>query len=323
MKKIVTMLLAFAIALQLTGCAAPDQGETKLPVDRIDLKTILYLMEDLTGLELGSYCYQQDITPEQVAMVVGTEDFSLPFESARAYLPTLNVTPFVLCVFRLAPDSDPQEFADALKASAKLDRWICVRAEAAEAEVSGNTVLFFMGNAMLVQPIKDAFAKLAQPDFRAEDHLIDRLAGLTMEQLYEKLYESYSLENYGFMDGKDYGPVTADAGFGLSALDEAQYAESLVDTGEYPADEFDGERSYLLAMFRLTPGTDAAAFAQKLRDTVDASALKGEGQQYVLAWSQDVVIYYVGAGSLAWSNAMLDSCFAGIYRMQTQGVYTM
>ncbi|MGM9600616.1 MAG: hypothetical protein ACI3W5_03375 [Faecousia sp.] len=329
MKKLISVILLFACLLSMAACSngskktpetTPAPTEPELTIDDIDLQTMLYLLDDMSGIQVGSYCYQEEITAENVSFVLGSEGFDLPFESARAYLPTFSTTAFVLAVFRLEEGADAQAFVDGLKANAKPDRWICVHAEAVEAEYIGNTVMFVMSNEAGAQNLKQAFAKMNEPGFRVEDNLIDRLEGLTMDKLYGKLYETYSVAMYGFMDGEDFGAVNNNTGYGLSDLNPRDYIDSLVDTGYAPAEEYDGERSYLLAMFRLAPGVDSAAFAQELVSCVDSSELKGEGQQYVVAWSDDVVIYYVGSGSYAWNSMALEHELSGVYRMETDGV---
>ncbi len=331
MKKLICVLLAIACALSMAACKkeasqketpqttlAPGNGP--VTVETVDLKKVLYLLDDMSGLELGAYCYQQEITAENISAVLGSEGFQLPFASGYAYLPTMNTTAFVLAVFRLEAGADAQAFAGELKARAKPDRWVCVQAEAVEVVCSGRTVMFVMSNEIAAASLKEAFAKMNEPGFRAEDHLINRLEGLTMDKLYTDLYRKYSVANYGFMDGEDFGAIQDNTPYGLADISAWQYTDSLVDSGYCPAGEYDGERSYLLAMFRIAPGVDAAEFAQELRSGVDTTELKGEGQQYVLAWNEDVVIYYVGSGSYAWNNFTLNSEFSGIYRMETQGV---
>lgn len=327
MKKYICVILALACLLSLAGCskATKKQAPATTPalnssLSNVELQKILYVLEDISGIGVGEYCYQEDITPQNISAVLGSDGFKLPFASGRAYLPTMSTTAFVLAVFRLEEGADAQAFADALKKKADPDRWVCVRAEKVEAQCLSNMVMFVMGNEASVSHLTQAFAKLGEPGFRMEEHLIDPLEGLTMDQLYTKLYRKYSLSNYGFMDGEDFGAVQENTAYGLADISSWQYTDSVVDVGYQPADAYDGERAYVLAMFRMSHGVNAQAFAQELQECVDTSALKGEGQQYLLAWSDDVVIYYVGSGSYAWNNFTLNSEFAGIYRMETQGL---
>ncbi len=327
MKKLICVLLAIACLFALAGCSKSPKKEanpvttpapTQSALADVDLQKILYVLEDISGIGVGEYCYQEDITPQNISAVLGSDSFKLPFASGRAYLPTMSTTAFVLAVFRLEPGADAQTFANALKDNADPDRWVCVRAEKVEALCQDNLVMFVMGNEASVHHLTQAFAKLGEPGFRMEDHLIDRLEGLSMDKLYSELYKKYSVKQYGFMDGEDFGAIGDSTGYGLTDLSAWQYTDSVVDTGYYPAEEYDGERSYLLAMFRLAPGVDAREFAQELLSCLDTSSLKGDGQQYVIAWSDDAVVCYVGAGSLAWNCFTMESEFSGIYRMQTQ-----
>ena len=327
MKKLISAVLALACLLTLAGCSKSPKKQavpittptyTQGALADIDLQKILYVLEDISGTGVGQYCYQEDITSENVSAVLGSDSFKLPFAAARAYLPTMSTTAFVLAVFRLEQGADAQAFANALKDNADPDRWVCVRAEKVEALCHGNLVMFVMGNEASVYQLSQAFHKFSEPGFRMEEHLIDRLEGLTMDKLYTELYKKYSVAQYGFMDGEDFGAISDSAGYGLADISAWQYTDSVVDTGYFAADAYDGERSYLLAMFRLAPEVDSAAFAQELLSCLDTSSLKGDGQQYVVAWSDDVVACYVGAGSLAWNTFTMESEFSGIYRMETQ-----
>lgn len=328
MKKLICLLLTMACLLSVAACSngskkdpdetTPAATEPELTFDNMDLQTMLYLLDDMSGVDIATYCTQQEITTEDMYAVLGSDTFNLPFQSARAYLPMMNTTAFVLAVFRLEEGADVQAFADGLKENANPDRWVCVRAEVTETACYGNTVMFVMSNAAGAQRLKQAFTEMNEPGFRVEDHLIDRLEGLTMDKLYNELYKKHSLDMYGFMDGEDFGPVQENTGYGLSGLKAEDYTDSVVDAGYCPAEEYDGERSYLLAMFRLAPGVDAEEFAQELISCVDSSSLKGGDPKYVAAWSEDVVIYFEGAGSFAWNSLNLDHEFSAIYRMNTQ-----
>ena len=327
MKKLISVLMVLVCLFALVGCSQSPKKQavpittpapTQSALADMDLQKVLYVLEDISGIGVGQYCYQEDITSQNIFAVLGRDDFKLPFVSARAYLPTMSTTAFVLAVFRLEPGADAQAFANALKEKADPDRWVCVRAEKVEALCKDNMVMFVMGNEASVYQLTQAFGKLSEPGFRMEEHLIDRLEGLTMDKLYTELYKKYSVAQYGFMDGEDFGVIQDSTGYGLADLSAWQYTDSVVDTGYYPAEEYDAERSYLLAMFRLAPEIDSGEFAQELLSCLDTSSLKGEGQQYVIAWSDDVVACYVGAGSLAWNSFTMESEFSGIYRMQTQ-----
>ena len=327
MKKLISAVLVLACLLTLAGCSKSPKKQavpittptyTQGALADIDLQKVLYVLEDISGTGIGQYCYQEDITSQNISAVLGSDDFKLPFAAARAYLPTMSTTAFVLAVFRLEPGADAQTFANTLKEKANPDRWVCVPAEKVEALCYGNLVMFVMGNEASVYQLTQAFNKFSEPGFRMEEHLIDRLEGLTMDKLYTELYKKYSVAQYGFMDGEDFGAISDSTGYGLADISAWQYTDSVVDTGYYPAEEYDGERSYLLAMFRLAPEIDSAAFAQELLSCLDTSALKGDDQQYVIAWSDDVVVCYVGAGSLAWNSVAMESEFSGIYRMETQ-----
>lgn len=327
MKKLISVILVLACLLALAGCSQSPKKKavpvtTPAPAQSsladVDLQKILYVLEDISGIGLGEYCYQEDITQQNISFVLGSDGFKLPFASARAYLPTMSTTAFVLAVFRLDEGADAQAFAAALKDNADPDRWVCVRAEKVEALYQDNLVMFVMGNEATVHHLAQAFNTACEPGFRMEEHLVDPLAGLTMDKLYSDLYKKYSIAKYGFMDGEDFGAIQDSTGYGLADLSGWQYTDSVVDTGYYPAEQYDGERSYLLVMFRLAPQVDAETFAQELLSCLDTSSLKGDDQQYVVAWSDDVVIYYAGAGSLAWNCVNMEAEFSGIYRMQTQ-----
>ncbi len=313
MKKWICMFLIAAMLLSCAACGIKPGAESG--VDAIDLQTILYLMDDLSGLEMAKFCQQVEITAENAGQVVGSQEFQEPFASARALMPMINASPFVLAVFRLEAQQDADAFAKALEEQANPAMWICVCAEAVETVVSGQTVLFFMSGKDMAEPLRSSFSKICEPGFRPEEHLVDKLKGLTMNGLYQELYKEFSVEMYGFMDGKELKAVTADTGFGLGKLDSGKFTDSLVDTGYFPAEEYDGERSYLFAMFRLAEGVDAEGFAKELVQQADISSLQGEGSLISYAWSKDVVILFGGAGSLQYTGDWLTMTLCGTYRM--------
>ncbi len=324
MKKWTALFVTLMLAFSLAACGDKQEAQTTPSATEVagplELQDMLWLFDDMTGLELGAFCVQQEVTVESLPFLIGAEDFSQPFEKGLSLTPMISPNPFVLAVFRLAEDGDAEGFAKALKEKANPNLWVCVSADRVETAVHENTVLFFMCSSDMAQPLLDSFDTMFQPGFKLEEHLIDRLAGKTMEELYGELYAQYSLEQYGFMDGRDCAPLSEASGFNLSVLDASAVTDSLIDTGYFPAEEYDGERSYLLAMFRLAEGEDAEAFARAMETGVDTSGLKGEGNRYVVGWSEDVVIYFAGSGSLAWSNMNVEMTLSGTYRMKTAGV---
>ncbi len=330
MRKICTLLLA-ALLLCSAACKAPAGDEpapssTPQPsespaktttVDDIPLTDILYLFDDMTDLELGRSCIREEVTADNVDYHLGAQDFTGRFESAMALSPMMRPSAMELILFRLAPGGDARSFAEQLEAKANPQKWLCVGAETVEAKSSGRTVLFFMGDKTSWNTLSQCFEQICQKDFRVEDHLKDPLADLTAEALYAQLKELYGVENYGFVDGEELSPAGEGGPLGLTPQELKGVESSLIDRGYAPADEFNMERSYLLALFRLKEGGDAAALAARLMAEADLSELKGEGIQTIVAYSGDTVIFFAGGGGYSWFIFDLDQVFQGQYRMTT------
>ena len=337
MKKLIALLLAMIMLFSLAACGKPDPAPVdpdvpasgsdiptvpaepeEAPIDSIPVDEITSLFMDMYTGEGLSSCMNESITADLVANLLGAESFSCEFESAQALVPMMMTAPFVLMVFRLAEGADTDAFAADLEAAANPQKWICVCADEVETVVSGRTVLFYMCPADMKEGLNACFAEMCKADFVPEDHIYNPFAELDMNGFYSKLYETFSDENWGFMDNADIvtSPDALPGGdYGLSAIDSSLYTEALFDDGYKPADEIEIERSYILALFRLAEGVDAAEFAANVQQMVDNSALKGEEIWGCAAYSTDVVAVFVGGGAYSWSAGGFESVLMMEYRM--------
>ena len=338
MKKLLALILAMIMLFSLAACgkqetpAAPNEPATPdapvvepdvsepeaAPIDSIPVDEITSLFMDMyTGEGLAS-CMNEAVTEDLVANLLGAESFSCEFESAQALVPMMMTSPFVLMVFRLAEGADTEAFAADLKAAANPQKWVCVCADEVETVISGRTVLFYMCPAEMKEGLNACFAEMCKADFVPEEHIYNPFAELDMNGFYAKLYETLSAEDWGFMDNADV-VTSPDAlvygDYGLSGIDSSLYTEALFDDGYMPADEIDIERSYVLALFRLAEGVDAAEFAANVQQMVDNTALKGEEIWGCAAYSEDVVAVYVGGGAYSWVAGGLESVLMMEFRM--------
>lgn len=337
MKKLIALLLAMIMLFSLAACGKQDPAPVEpnlpasgsdipdapaepeaAPIDSIPVDEITSLFIDMyTGEGLAS-CMNESISADLVANLLGAESFSCEFESAQALVPMMMTSPFVLMVFRLAEGADTEAFAADLEAAANPQKWICVCADEVETVISGRTVLFYMCPADMKEGLNACFAEMCKADFVPEEHIYNPFAELDMTGFYDKLYETFSAEDWGFMDHADI-VTSPDAlvygDYGLSAIDSSLYTEALFDDGYMPADEIDIERSYVLALFRLAEGVDAAEFAANVQQMVDNADLKGDEIWGCAAYSSDVVAVFVGGGAYSWAAGGFESVLMMEFRM--------
>lgn len=339
MKKLTALILALIMLFSLAACGkqdpapvdpdAPASGSDitepeapvepeAAPIDSIPVDEITSLFIDMYAGEGLASCMNESVSADLVANLLGAESFSCEFESAQALVPMMMTSPFVLMVFRLAEGADTEAFAADLEAAANPQKWICVCADEVETVISGRTVLFYMCPAEMKDGLNACFAEMCKADFVPEEHIYDPFAELDMTGFYDKLYETFSAENWGFMDNTDV-VTTPDAlpggDYGLSGIDSTLYTEALFDDGYMPADDIEIERSYVLALFRLADGVDAAEFAANAQQMVDDTALKGEEIWGCAAYSADVVAVFVGGGAYSWAAGGFESVLMMEYRM--------
>lgn len=325
MKKFLLMMIAAVLVLGLLGCSAEKPASNgsqtgSAPIDSISTEQIATLFMDMTELGLANSCFMYEVTPDDAAYLIGYEGFSGSFESAHAIAPNISTSPFVLAAFRLEEGANVAAFAADIKANANPAKWICVQADVVEALVDGHTVVFYMCPEEFAQPLSTCFEEIGKKGFDPAQHIINPLDGLSMDELYGKLYETFSVENYGFMDNSNKLTLEncpKEDSFGLEKLTDSQYVDSLIDSGYSPASEEDGEKTYMLAMFRLSSADDAAAlaFIDEIKASIDLYALKGGEAECMVAYGSGVVIVYAATGSYGISSAPLSSVLATEYRM--------
>ena len=307
MKRILTLALALCMLLSMIACTSGNGGDETTPstdngthtppagetaIDEVSLDRILEIMIDMSALQFGPFYQAMPVSAkEEVAALIGCETFSGDFSEALGYMPMMGSDAFVMILFRLAEGADVAAFAGELETGANPNKWICVTAESMDTRTAGNTVLFVMASSREATALMDSFTAIAAPGFDADGYeKRDPLEGATMDDIYATL-----ANNCGFLMAANKGTVDASTGYGLGALDASTYTDSLVD--------FDlsvGGQAYVIAMFRLAEGQDAAAFAANLKSILDTSSLNmGEDGEVQACYSKDVVVICAGSGWLA------------------------
>ncbi len=323
MKKFLAVLLALVMVLSLAACTGKGNTAAK-GIDAVSVDDVISLFADMTDEEYGlSGFARQPVTKENASGFIGYEGFAGEFEEAEALVPMMNINPFVLVVFRLAEGTDSEAFANDIKKNANLEKWVCVSAETKEAFASGRTVVFFMGAKDLVEPLTNCFNEMTADGFVAEDHIKNPLKDLAMKDVYAKLYEMYSADNYGFMDNKDVttlADVKAEESFGMAKLDSKNITDSVLDSGYAKKDKEADERAYVLSIIALKDGTDAKAFAEETLKNLDTSSLKGADVQSFAAYGKNVVLVFAGTGNYGVSSMSLQTDLSASYRMHVVSV---
>lgn len=308
MKRILTLALALLMLVSMIACTSgnggnetdastgdnqnPDVGG-ETAIDTVALDRILEIMIDMSKLQFGPFFQPMPVSAkEEVAALIGSESFSGDFAEALAFMPMMGSDAFQLILFRLAEGGDVNAFAAELETGANPNKWICVTADAMDTRVAGQTVLFVMASTNQTTALLDAFTAIAAPGFDADGYeMRDPLEGVSMEDVYGSLSE-----NCAFLQGANKGTVSASTGFGLGAVDASTFTDSLVDY-----DLSVNGQAYVIAMFRLAEGQDAAAFAANLKSILDTSSLDMTEGEVQASYSSDVVVICAGSGWLSTS----------------------
>ncbi len=315
--KMMVVLVAVVLVLSVVGCGSKPKSA---PIDGISPDKVAMLFEDMTDLELASQCFRKEVTPEEAAFLVGCDQLDDSFESAYSLAPMMTTSPFVLVVFRIADGGDANAFAQELKDKANPRKWVCVEADNVEVRTSGQTVLFFMSPSDYVKPLLGAFEQMNTEGFDPEQHLIDPLKGLTMSELYAKLHETYPGGEGEFLDGLDMTAVNGvapNSNYGLGSIDSALYSDSLLDVGYGEANEYDGERTYILGLFRLSGGVRTEEFIEQIKQNIKTSELAGEQPEGFIAYGKDTVLVYAGTGSFGITSTAFELEMVNAYRLNS------
>ncbi len=334
MKKGISILLILSMLAALTACgtkAPAKQQPTETtenesdetmgaddntsPVDDLELDTMLSLFEDMTEGNLSNMVHRP-ITPEEAGYEMGYAEFAGEFESAMALAPMMNISPFVLIVYRLGEGADATAFAEDIEKHADPGKWVCVQADKVFTRVSGRTVLFVMCSTDLVGPISDSFEAMTKEDFDPSEHLVDLLADKSAQDVYEELYELFSVEQYGFLNPENSMTLGPDTGHRMADLELSKVEESIWEEGFVAKDEMDEDRAYLFGILQLKEGESAEDFAENVGKVLDPSALAGGEATSVVAYGGNFVIVYAGTGSYAISATALETHLPMTYRMR-------
>ncbi len=340
MKKITALFLTVICVFSLCFCSdkepkvpAADSGTdsgdavTNAPsgdigvssVDDISLENLAYLFMDMTDLGLASSC---TVTPDaSAATVIGNDEFDLSYEEGISIDPMMFPNTFTLGIFRVANGGDAKNFASELEKKANRQKWVCVGADIAEAEVSGRTVLFIMADRNRADKILDCFENICADGFVPEEHIKRPLADITMQELYESLLASYGRDNYGFLDNEGVTEFSNELGFGFGGIDTSIFVDSVFDTGYQPQSDESMEGSYILAAFRISEGKDSEAFAGDLLNCFSANALKGHPQYACVALGENAVLFFAGYGGNSYYSYDIENLIKNQYRMKIVGVH--
>jgi len=322
MKRILALALALTMLLSMIACTSGNggadtentvSGDNQNPgvsgetaIDTVSLDRILEIMINMSKLQFGPFFGAVPASSkDEIAFYIGSESFSGDFAEALAYMPTMGSSPFQMILFRLADGANVTAFANELETKADTRKWGCVEAEAMDTRVAGNTVLFVMASTKQTTALLDAFVAIAAPGFDAENYeMRGPLEGVTMDDIYSVL-----AENCAFIAGANKSTLSASSGFGLGAVDTSVVTDSVVD---YDLTE---NQSYVIGLFRLAEGQDAAAFAANLKNIIDLSSIDMTEGSVGVCYGEDVVVICAANGWIGTAPediAMIMEAFYGM-----------
>lgn len=322
MKRILTLALALCMLLSMIACTSGNgtanettgsnadnqpSGETgETAIDTVSLDRILEIMIDMSKLQFGPFFSSMPVSAkEEVAALIGCETFNSDFAEALAYMPMMGSDAFQLILFRLAEGADVTAFANELETGANPNKWICVTADAMDTRTAGQTVLFVMASNEQTTALLDAFVAIAAPGFDAEGYQMrDPLEDVTMEDIYANL-----AQNCAFLASSNKTSDIASAGFGFSAVDASAVVDTLID---YDLTE---NQSYVIGLFRLSEGQDAAAFASTLLSTIDLSSIDMTEGTVRASYGSDVVVICAANGWIGTSPEDIAWVLEAFYGM--------
>lgn len=178
MKKFVSMILAMTMMLSLAACGGSGTAETTVP----PVLSVEGTMEELLNkvIEQQPVEFMGGVIPVDVTDT--TEDGLLALKSftgldnaeqiteAAVYEPMMGSIPFSMVMVRVAPGSDGQTVAEAMKAGIDQRKWICVEADDLLVAGYADVVMLIMvgsDTGMTAQSFVDAFKTVvsAELDF--------------------------------------------------------------------------------------------------------------------------------------------------------------
>lgn len=155
MKKIITLLLAAAIATTLISCSSNDKPE-ETPVNNNDEVTenvaIVYENVDLTAVADSLYeGIPQDNMPMVMSMPLSADDFEffsfMPYEEgieAVVSEPMIGSIAHSVVLVKCPDETAANRFASSMKENANPRKWVCVEADIVEGVTNGNLAMLLM-----------------------------------------------------------------------------------------------------------------------------------------------------------------------------------
>lgn len=161
LKKLGIIAVLTMMCIGFTGCGFADEGKTEakqIEGDLLEVMDQIFANAELSDdFRAGYENFDKNVLTE-TEYLLGTSE--IEFKEGAYAVPMMNVVPFQAVLLRLNEDQDAEEVKAQLLEKADPRKWICVEAEAVEAQNVGNVIFFLMGEKVSVDALMEAFQNL-------------------------------------------------------------------------------------------------------------------------------------------------------------------
>lgn len=145
--------------LALAGCGSRKTTE-KNPFEGKDLTDVIFdIYENAEGFDLG-LMDPAVVEPDMMQYYIGTEN-TQGITQMVVSEPYINITPYSLCLIRIAEDADVEKVRQNVFQNADPRKWICVAADKVTVNNAGNVVMLLMASEEETELVSTAFEKIA------------------------------------------------------------------------------------------------------------------------------------------------------------------
>ena len=174
MKKVISVLLAFAMVFGLTACGSPAEPEQTVPAASLE-----GTMEELVNQVITEQPveFMGGIMPVDLADTSEDGLWAIKYntglenagqiEDVAVYEPMMGSIPFSLVMVRAKDGVGTKTLAESMKAGIDQRKWICVEADDLQVVSYGDVVMLIMVDStsgMTSQSFVDAFAQVCGGD---------------------------------------------------------------------------------------------------------------------------------------------------------------